>query len=246
VFAPGLGVTMRALIVLAVVGVLGVGASTLARRAPATAFFLLAYAAIVVIWPYAPDRFIWGVWPLLVLTLALGAAVGVRGTREWRASGLPLVGNAALVVAAGALAFGLIRYNARGYEQRWWDTAQRALARQLLPLVDWVQQSTQPADIIASDGDPLVHLYTGRYVVPSARWAAEAYPAGVDSATAASDLRELLAAYPVRYLLFGSSRSPTARATALLQQEPKPRLEMLTVLQGGGAVFVVRPGANGK
>jgi hypothetical protein len=225
---------------------LAVGGVGLARRAPATGLFLLAYVAIVIAWPYRPDRFLWGVWPLLLLTLALGAAAGVRGARERRANGIPLVVHATLVVAAGALVVGLVRYNARGYQQRWWDTAQRAVARQLLPLVDWTHRNTRNGDLIASDGDPLLHLYTGRQVVPSARWAAEAYPGGPDSVTAAADLRALLATYPVRYLLLSSSRSPTARATAVLQQQPRAALEMLAVLQGGGAVFVVPPDLDGK
>jgi hypothetical protein len=237
VFAPGVGATTRALVVLAMIGVLGVGASALARRAPATAFFLLGYAAIVVAWPYAPDRFLWGVWPLLLLTLALGAAEGVRGARKRRANGIPLVANATLVVAAGALVFGLVRYNARGYQQRWWETAQRAVARQLLPLVDWTERNTRPGDVIASDGDPLVHLYTGRHVVPSARWAVEAYPAPADSATRVADLQELLAVYRPRYLLLSGNKSPSSAATAVLRDGPQLGLQMLTVLPSGGAAF---------
>jgi hypothetical protein len=209
----------------------------LARRAPATAFFLLGYAAIVVAWPYAPDRFLWGVWPLLLLTLALGAAEGVRGARKRRANGIPLVANATLVVAAGALVFGLVRYNARGYQQRWWETAQRAVARQLLPLVDWTERNTRPGDVIASDGDPLVHLYTGRHVVPSARWAVEAYPAPADSATRVADLQELLAVYSPRYLLLSGNKSPSSAATAVLRDGPQLGLQMLTVLPSGGAAF---------
>jgi hypothetical protein len=237
VFAPGVGATTRAVIVLAVIGVLGVGAWGLARRAPATAFFLVGYAAIVVVWPYAPDRFLWGVWPMVLLTLGLGAAEGVRGARERRANGLPLVAHATLVVAAGALVFGLVRYNARGYQQRWWDTAQRAVARQLLPLVDWTERNTRPGDVIASDGDPLLHLYTGRHVVPTARWAVEAYPAAADSATRLADLQELLAVYNPRYVLLSSNKSPSGPATAVLRDGPRLRLQMLTVLSSGGAAF---------
>jgi hypothetical protein len=244
VFAPGVGVTTRALVVLAFVGMLGVGAVSLARRAPATALFLLGYAAIVVVWPYAPDRFLWGIWPLLLLTLALGAAAGLRGARERRATGVPLVGHALVVVAAGALAFGLVRYNARGYQQRWWDTAQRAVARQLLPLVDWTQQNTRPDDVIASDGDPLLHLYTGRQVVPSARWAVETYPGTADTQTRLADLRELLATYNPRYLLLSNNKSPSAAATAVLRDGPQLRLQMLTTLSGGGAVFAAVPDAT--
>jgi hypothetical protein len=180
------------------------------------------------------------VWPLLLLTLTLGATAAVRGAREQRANGIPLVAYATLVVAAGALCIGLVRYNARGYQQQWWATAQRAVARQLLPLVDWAQRNTLPADVIASDGDPLLHLYTGRHVVPSARWAIETYPAGADSASRLADLRELLATYKPRYLLLSSNKSPSAPATAILRSS-QLELQLLTTLPGGGAAFTTAP-----
>ena len=44
----------------------------LARRAPVTFFFLLAYLAIVAVWPFPPVRFLLGIWVLLMLVLAAG------------------------------------------------------------------------------------------------------------------------------------------------------------------------------
>jgi hypothetical protein len=246
VFAPGVGGATRALIVLAVAGVMSVGVSVLVRRAPATALFLLGYATIVVAWPYAVDRFLWGVWPLLLITLALGAAVGFRGARERGASGLRLVGHATLAVAAGALVLGLVRYNAHGYRQRWWDSAQRAVARQLLPLVEWTERHTHRDDVIASDGDPLLYLYTGRHTVPTARWAIEAYPATADSATRVADMQELLAVYNPRYVLVSSNKASTGPAAAALRNAPRLGLEMLTILPGGGAAFATTPDVKRK
>jgi hypothetical protein len=237
VFAPGTRKVTRSLAVLAAIAVVGAGATLLTRRAPATALFLLGYAAIVVSWPYAPDRFLWGVWPLLLLTLTLGAATAVRGVRARRAGSLSRGANAMLVAAAALLAVGLVSYNARGYRERWWDAAQRSVARRALPLVEWTERYTGPHDVIASDNDPLVHLYTWRYVVPSARWAAEAYPGAPDQDARVRDLRELLAAYPVRYLLLSGSQSPSGAAAAALEEGAEPILRMLTILPTGGAAF---------
>lgn len=242
VFAPGASLITHWLIVATVVAMLAIGLWLLRRRTPVMALFIVGYAAMVIVWPYAPDRFLWGVWPLILLTLGVAADMAVRGARERRAAGLPLVGHAALVVAAGALALGLVRYNARGYQRSWWDTSQRGPARQLTPVVEWIQQSTRPTDIIASDGDPLLALYTGRLVVPSARWAVEAYPNQPDTASRLADLRELLATYPVRYLILGSANSTSAGAARVLTEGPEPKLQMLTVLQGGAAVFTTAPG----
>ena len=242
VFAPGATVATHWLIVATVVVVLGVGLWISRRRAPVTALFILGYTAMVVAWPYAPDRFLWGVWPLLMITLGVAADAGVRRARSRRAAGIPLIADAALVVAAGALVLGLVRYNARGYQQTWWDTSQRVPSRQLMPVAEWIQQNTRPTDIIASDGDPLLALYTGRLVVPSSRWAVEAYPDTTDTASRLKDLREVLAAYPVRYLILGNAKSQSAAAARVLVDGPQPRLQMLTVLQGGAAVFTTAPG----
>jgi hypothetical protein len=243
IFAPGGGPTLRAIVIGAAVAVLAVGSCVLARRAPATGLFLVGYAAIVVAWPYPPDRFLWGVWPLLLLTLTLGAAVGVRGAREEGADGLPLVAHATLVVAAAVLVVGLALYNVRGYRQRWWDAGQRAVARQLTPLVDWTARHTRPDDVIASDGEALLHLYTGRHVVPSSRWVAEGYPAPVDSATRVADLEELIAVFKPRYLLLSGNKSPSRAATAALREGPRPLLQLLTVLPGAVA-FATTPFAS--
>jgi hypothetical protein len=245
VFAPGAGSGVRAAVLFAALLVLGAGAALLARRSPVTAIFLLGYTVIVIAWPYAPDRFLWGVWPLLMLTIALVADAGVRGLIAWRAAPLGSIStHAALAIAAAVLVVGLVRYNARGYREQWWEVAQRAVARRLLPLVDWAEKSTKPDDVIASDGDPLVHLYTGRHVVPSARWAVEAYPGAPDSASRVADLRELLATYGVRYLLLSGSHSPSGKATAALLEGPNPRLQMLIVLPSGGAAFTTTTGAS--
>jgi hypothetical protein len=114
----------------------------------------------------------------------------------------------------------------------------------LAPLVDWVARNTRPDDVLASDNDPLVHLYTGRHVVPSARWAAEIYPGTPDTTSRVADLRAILSAYPVRYLLLGGTSSPSAPASSVLRAGPNPRLQLLTPIAGGGAVFTTAPGAS--
>jgi hypothetical protein len=111
-----------------------------------------------------------------------------------------------------------------------------------MPVAEWIQQNTRPTDIIASDGDPLLALYTGRLVIPSSRWAVEAYPNNPDSASRLTDLRELLATYPVRYLILGNAKSYSAGGARVLVDGPQPTLQLLTVLQGGAAVFTTAPG----
>jgi len=82
-----------------------------------------------------------------------------------------------------------------------------------------------------------VHLYTGRHVVPSARWAVEAYPGVADTGTRVADLRVLLDTYHVRYLLLSNAGATSAPAATVLRDGPEPRLQMLSILPGGGAAF---------
>jgi hypothetical protein len=118
------------------------------------------------------------------------------------------------------------------------------MTTQLLPLVEWTEGHTRRDEVVATDGDPLLYLYTGRPTIPSARWVAEAYPREVETPARAADLRALLDAYHVRYVLLGGGRSATASAAAALTEGPRRRLQMLTILPGGGAVFTTVPGAS--
>jgi hypothetical protein len=47
-----------------------VGCRRLARRAPVTFLVLGAYVSVVLLWPFDPTRFLWGIWPLLMLLVA--------------------------------------------------------------------------------------------------------------------------------------------------------------------------------
>ena len=177
-------------VLLAIVGVLG--AMAVWRRASATVVFLGLYALVVIVWPYAPDRFAWGVWPLVGIVLAAGAwrawehVVRPGAPAGERAASGVLVG-VALLAAAGA-AF----YTGRGISRGWADVAQRRNAARLAPVVDWVRVHTPESAVVAVDGDPLVHLYTGRTVVPVEILSPDEYLGGTPPPRAAADLRALV------------------------------------------------------
>jgi hypothetical protein len=111
--------------VLAVTGVCvlcAAGVLVFARRARIALLFLAFYLAIVLAWPFSPLRFIWGVWPLLVLLMVSGAI------RLWRVDRAPRVRNAgrAVSVAMGTIVLvGALLFNVRGYANSWWATVSR-------------------------------------------------------------------------------------------------------------------------
>ena len=55
-------------VTLAALGALVIAAVFAVRpRMPVTLFFLAGYLTIVVIWPFAPSRFLWAIWPMFLL-----------------------------------------------------------------------------------------------------------------------------------------------------------------------------------
>lgn len=209
-----------------------------ARGAPVAAGFVAGYLAIVLVWPYVPDRFLWGVWPLLGLVIAAGVLTVI----EWRRSESHF--RVLRLAALAVLAFGgasFARYNVRGYMGGWWESAQHGSADALSPLVRWAALNTHVTDVLASDGDPMVYLYTGRTTVPAISWSAAEYITNQDSKRATANLRGLLDEFGVRYVMLGGSSSPAANAAHALSSVAPPVLTLLQALPEGGAIFSTNP-----
>jgi hypothetical protein len=180
--------------------------------------FLAAYVAIVIAWPYTPARFIWGVWPLFVLVLVLGAIE----IKSW-APRLPHTEAARVLLLACSLfvAVGYGRYNFRGYRGHWWSNIARTQAEHLRPVVMWARARTRPSDVLASSADPAVYLYSGRLAVPATAFTARDYfrPATVvESQTA---LRQILAAYHIDAVVVVSDSVRVAAQTMASGSHPE-------------------------
>ena len=84
------------------------------RCAPALGWSLLGYVAVILVWPVAPDRFLWAVWPFLGVVFALGT------TRVWHrvARARPPVavaGRWCVAVTVAVVVAGYGFYQVRGY-----------------------------------------------------------------------------------------------------------------------------------
>jgi len=121
------------------------------------------YLALVAVWPYQIERFVWGVWPLLLMVAYHGArdlrarfATDATPTRRQIVIGLALV-----LVAGNAV------YNIRGLSRGWASSASRGMAERLLPIVQYVNADRRMrGKTISTEASPLVALYTGETVVP--------------------------------------------------------------------------------
>jgi hypothetical protein len=234
--APWPGGWMRILPLIVSLALVGWGAVRLRRRAPVTLVFIALYLAAVLVWPYAPWRFVWAIWPLLVLLLMEGC-FGIAG---WRPD-LPAFARLGVSIAAIALvAIGIARAELGTFRTRAWQAPVRDASRQIGPLIRWVADETSPNDVLVADDEPLVYLMTGRRALPPAQFTALEYvgagPRGLDAGR--NTLRALIDRYPVRYVL--TVVPPTRDAARALALAPHPLLREQASLAGGrGAVFEV-------
>jgi hypothetical protein len=131
------------------------------RRLPALA--LGGYLALVAVWPYQVERFIWGVWPLLLMVAYFGA----RDLRDRFAADPTQVRRQIVVGVALVLVAGHTFYNVRGFSRGWAGSASRGMAERLLPIVQYVNSDPRlRGKTIATEASPLVALYSGETVIP--------------------------------------------------------------------------------
>jgi hypothetical protein len=204
------------------------------RRIPVTLVFLLGYLLILELWPGPPTRMLWGLWPLFLMLFAVG------GREILRAGSLrtPISRLAATAVVVWLFA-GYAVYEWRGLRGQWWAILPTGAATQIRGLVAWTRAYTKPEDLVATDAEGAVFLYTGRYTVPVRTFTIDQYLADpAPSLEVKRGLLPILSAYPVRAVVTGSPGS--AAAALLLTAPPDPRLALAGRYPWGDA-FTVLP-----
>jgi hypothetical protein len=224
----GRSATLAALTALAVAGVIA-----MRRRMPVTLLFLAGYLFIVLIWPFQTARFVWTIWPLLLAVVGAGgwAAIAHRG---WR---LPI--RIALAASLLWVTVGYGAYELRGIRGAWWSSIGRANAPRLATTVQWVATHTTPDEVVASEYEGAVWLYTGRRALPIIPLTPAQY---LRDYSAKENVREglqpLLDAYPVQTVVAGAGKA--YEAATLLSTEQPNRLKLRERF-AGGAAFSVTP-----
>ena len=194
-----------------------VGAASVWRRIPITLVFLTGYGAVILAWPFEPTRFLLVWWPVLAgLWMA-----GVRRVWTWRPARLPLqVVRAAGLAATLLIAAGYATYNARGVRDKWWVNIQSDAGTRAKPIAEWVARATRPEDVVISDHDLIVYLYTGRRAVPTATFTALGHITPLTPAQDAEVLRGMVAQLGPRWYIASSKQSIDAAAILAAQQPP--------------------------
>jgi hypothetical protein len=230
-FSPMRGAAAHA-VTLVALALLAVAACVATwRRMPVTLLFLAGYLAIVLVWPFQTARFVWTVWPLLLALVGIGGWTAL-GRPAWRA---PL--RVALAAAFVWVAVGYSAYETRGIRGRWWSSIPRANTPRIAAAVRWVAANTAPDELVATDYEGAVYLYTGRQALPIITLTPAQYLRDYSPRENATEgLQPVLDAYPVRTVVAGAGKAYEA-ARYLATQSP-PRLHLREQVEGGG-IFTV-------
>jgi hypothetical protein len=228
----GLPVVLRYAAVSALALLLIGGLIRLGTRAPVTASFVAVYLGVVLIWPFSPPRFLFGIWPLLGMAFALTAEWLVNSHRTSRSA--LRAGRMAAAVPAVLLLFGYLSYNWSAVTGKAWDQLQKGTADRAQPLAEWVVREAPPNAVLATDDDALIYLYTGRQAFPTGRFTPQEYLKPQTAAFAVESLREILRTYPADYVLASSEYGMYA-VQGLVTATPQ-ELRIVSVLKIG-AVF---------
>jgi hypothetical protein len=245
--APSWPAPVRVAVLIVLAALIAVGAKRFWRSAPVTLLFIALYVVIVVLWPFNPARFIWGIWPIVVLLVATGAReivqwpapLQVAARSAWSARATR-VARYALIAGVVVLAVGYLRYTARGYRGRWWSSIAQQRTRSAQPLVVWARTRTRPDEVIASAMEPMLYLYSGRRGVAVTSFTHHSYfrPATVSESEAV--LRDILSSYRVDAVAVVENDSLGAAALAMAARKP-PELVLRDSLANGLIFTPMRP-----
>ena len=168
------------------------------RRAPVTALMVAGYLSLVVMWPFPPQRFTFGIWPLLGLIFGLAVESIVRWrppTRRMAALRWAGVGLAMLLMVGYATS------NYRSASRRWWSSVQGYVADRAKPAADWVSANTPEDAVVVTEDDVLIYLYTGRRAVPVGTFTPMDHMSKQTEEFTTESLRTILRTYDVDYVV---------------------------------------------
>jgi hypothetical protein len=174
-------------------------------------------------------------WPLFLLLVAAGANWAWRriAARERRG----IVSQFVLLEAFAWVVAGYASYELRGFRGKWWGSISRASAGCSAAAVTWIQSNTSASELVASEGEGAVFLYSGRRTVPVRSETPDVYLRDIPAIERARDgLEAMLAASPVSVVVAGSRK--TAEAADVLVASTPPVLQPGVDFPGGVAYRV--------
>jgi hypothetical protein len=141
------------------------------------------------------------------------------------------------VALGGLLLSGFLVNVGLGLATRAWDLPHRTIAARLVPVLTWIDENTDPTDLIATGLDPAVHLYTDRQAVPPSSWAASDYVRPVTAETQAQRILEMLETFRPDYLIIQHRMNQLQPGVNHLMRQHPDRLVLVATFEDGTRVF---------
>jgi hypothetical protein len=222
-------------------GVAAFGVARAWREASVVVAYGAVYAAIVMVWPYEPDRFLWMLAPPAVAAFAAGA-VALFATRKpaqaWRLSPRAWIAACGvLLIVAGAVPRYFAAFRDRPWENGLRDRATKGAAASRL-----VSELPSGARI-ATDFDELVALRTGRVAVPTSGLTAQDYVRAPSDSVLALRLDSVLTVFGITHIVIADAG--TLHAVQWLQARGAP-LKAVATDSAGAVVFARMPRLHGS
>lgn len=218
--------------VVTLVTLAAVGAAAARRRIPVTLIFLALYFGLVLVWPFPPVRFVANLWPLLVLFPLGGAWTLWRGD-----AGAPLAvwSRRGVLAAAAAVAISLVIVTGEGYRDRAWSGLARFQTARIAPKLAWAARRTRASDVVATEDEVAVYLYTRREAVPVSTFTGRQHVVPQTVAQRARALAEIASLYRPSFIVVGTQEDLDA-VTALAARTHAEYVRSLAI--PGSEIFV--------
>lgn len=122
---------------------------------------LVWHLAVLAVWPFAEDRFVVPLVPILALYVVEGmGAIGASAAGRWGLRGCRV---SAVLLAVWCITNGLGVW--RQIVVTHSDSRYHPVEQEYLEALRWIREHTQPGDVILAQRPPLVTLATGRHAV---------------------------------------------------------------------------------
>jgi hypothetical protein len=179
--------------------------------------YFVLYVLLITAWPFAPQRFLLAMWPIMVLA----GASAIHWLWRWRADGMALtLGRRLALGAAVAIVAGHAAYNWRGHAEQSWTELQRQSGTSAKPLVEWVAGNTSPTDVLSTEHDVVVYLYTGRQGIPTSTFLASQRVRPFTPSEVTRWMEAMITTYNPRFLVTGWPPHVTAAESLSARNEP--------------------------
>lgn len=157
-----------------------IGFVAVAREGMTAAEYVVIFSFVVILlWPWAPFRFVLPLAPFLIFYALMGLRVIFRLQRHWQRKEKPRAQLTALGVAAGVIialnlyvhvTYILDKFKIGSEKGLDW----LAVFEEGEQMFKWVREKTSPNDAVVAANSPMVYLYTGRRTVafeaPAENW----------------------------------------------------------------------------